>query len=68
MDMNAYALEMLARERLVELRAKRERLDRVRAATVASPSLRVALGRALIGLGQRLQAVRTSAPGAVIRG
>jgi hypothetical protein len=65
MDMNEYALEVLARERLVELRAKRERLDRARAATVASPSLRVALGRALIGLGQRRQAVRTSALGAV---
>jgi hypothetical protein len=65
MDMNEYALETLARDRLAELRANAERSHRVRVGRPAEPRLRIALGRALIGLGQRLQTVRTSTPGAL---
>ena len=51
MDMNEYALEVLARDRLKELRATRDRV-------AASRPLRVALGGALVRLGRRLQGVR----------
>jgi hypothetical protein len=50
MDMNDYALEILARDRLAELRATRERAYRARAGRRAPRSLRVALGHALIRL------------------
>jgi len=64
MDMNEYAIEVLARDRLGELRMKGERSNRLREATRPTRPLRAALGRALIGLGERLQAPRTSAGGA----
>jgi hypothetical protein len=51
MDMNEYALEVLMRDRLKELRATRDR-------AAASRPLRVALGDALVRLGRRLQGVR----------
>jgi hypothetical protein len=59
MDMNEYALEVLARDRLAELRATRERASWARATAAASPALRVAVGGALIRLGRRLQGVRS---------
>jgi hypothetical protein len=55
MDMNEYALETLARDRLAELRAIGERTTRARAGALASRPLRAALGRALIRLGHRLR-------------
>jgi|SoiMethySBSTD1v2_1073268.scaffolds.fasta_scaffold3441348_2 hypothetical protein len=50
MDLNLYALEVLSREHLAELRADAERQDRVRRVTRAAP-LRVVLGLALIRAG-----------------
>jgi hypothetical protein len=58
MDMNEYALEVLARDRLAALRATRERASLARAAAAASHPLRAALGGALIRLGRRLQGAR----------
>jgi hypothetical protein len=52
MDMNGYALEVLARDHLAELRARCERHELVRAAAPAASSLRVALGLALIRAGR----------------
>jgi hypothetical protein len=53
MDMNSYVIEFLVRDRLDEMRARGER-SRIRAARAESRSLRLALGSALIRLGQRL--------------
>jgi hypothetical protein len=52
MDMNDYALEMLARDHLAELRTRCERHELIRAATPAAGSLRIALGLALIRVGR----------------
>ena len=52
MDMNGYALEILARGHLAELRARCERQELARAATPAAGSLRIALGQALIRAGR----------------
>jgi predicted Zn-dependent protease len=60
MDMNEYALEILAQNRLAELRAAAELASRVRAARPVSRPLRVVLGQALIRMGHRLQGVRRS--------
>jgi hypothetical protein len=57
-DMNEYALEVLARERLAELRANRERMNHWRAPERPWRPLRVALGHALIRWGCRLQGSR----------
>ena len=51
MDVNSYVLEVLVRERLAEMRAKGERLTRLREASGESRPLRFALGHALIGWG-----------------
>lgn len=59
MDMNEYALEVLARDRLAELRATGERATWARATAAASRPLRVAVGGALIRFGRRLQGVRS---------
>ena len=58
MHVNEYTLEVLARDRLEEMRAEAERLNRVRAARSGSRSLRASLGRALVRLGHRLQGAR----------
>jgi hypothetical protein len=58
MDMNEYVFEVVARDRIAEMRAAAERSHRIRAAGLASYPLRVALGHALIRLGRRLQGVR----------
>jgi hypothetical protein len=68
MDMNTYALEVIARDRLTEMRAHGERSTQVWAARPASRSLRVALGHALIRLGERLQGVRGYSLGDDTRG
>ena len=58
MDMNEYAIEILARERLAELRANAERASEARLGRRASRPLRVAVGQALIRVGRRLQGTR----------
>jgi hypothetical protein len=60
MDVNSYVLEVLVRERLAEMRAKGERLTRLREASGESRPLRFALGHALIRMGQRLRGARSS--------
>jgi hypothetical protein len=62
MHMNEYALEVAVRDRLAELRAQAERSNRVRAVRPASRPLRVALGHALIRMGNRLLGVRGERP------
>jgi len=54
MESNDYALEIIVRARLTELRTDAERYRRVEAARPAAPSLPEALGRALICLRSRL--------------
>jgi hypothetical protein len=66
-DVNEYALEILARDRLAELRAAAGLANRVRAARPVSRPLRVVLGQALIRMGHRLQGARRS-PRQVRRG
>lgn len=67
MDMNTYALEVIARDRLAELRERGERASRVWAERRASRPLRAALGHALIWMGRRLQ-VREYSLDAIDRG
>jgi hypothetical protein len=71
MDMNAYEFELLARDRLAELRAQAERAYRLKAARRASRPLWVALGHMLSLVqgdrGGKVPARRTSTPG-VVRG
>ena len=61
MDMNEYALEVLARERLAELRANGERVSEAKRGRPAPRPLRVAVGHALIRMGRRLQGTQSSA-------
>ena len=69
MDMNVYLVEWWAKERLGEIRAAVVREHLVESAR-RRPSLRVALGLALVSVGRRLQgdraAVRAAATGASI--
>jgi hypothetical protein len=58
--MNQYALEVFARDRLAELRARGELQGRIRAARPASRPLWVALGHALIRMGGPVAFVVTS--------
>jgi hypothetical protein len=58
MDMNEYLFEILARDRVAEMRAAAEHSRRVRTPGPAWHPLRVALGHALIRIGRRLQGVR----------
>jgi hypothetical protein len=58
MDMNEYALEVLARDRLAELRANAQRANESRWGRRSSRPLRVAIGHALIRMGRRLQGTR----------
>jgi hypothetical protein len=67
MDMNEYALEVLVRDRLAELRAEGERSNRLRAARPASRPLRIALGHALIRMGYHLRGVRRHSLGTIDR-
>ena len=57
MDLNEYMLEVLARDRLAELREVAQRSHWPLAARPVSHPLRVALGRALIRIGRRLQGI-----------
>jgi hypothetical protein len=54
MDMNDYAIAVLARDRLAEMRAAGERWSRIRIAKPRSRPLRVALGHLFIRVGRRL--------------
>ena len=65
MDVNEYALEMLARQRLDEARACAARRALVCRLRARRPSLRERFGAALIALGERV--VGASPPG-VARG
>jgi hypothetical protein len=58
MDMNEFALEILARNRIAELRAEAERSHQRRAVRPRSRPFRIVLGHALIWMGRRLQGVR----------
>ncbi|HYS18935.1 MAG TPA: hypothetical protein VET45_18580 [Candidatus Binatia bacterium] len=60
MDLNIYLIEWWAKERLDEIRAAVLR-ERLAESLRQRPPLRVALGLALISLGQRLQGGRASA-------
>jgi hypothetical protein len=60
MDMNEYTLQMLARDRLAEMRAAGERSSRIAGVRPRARPLRVALGHALIRMGHRLQGGRGS--------
>jgi len=55
MDMNEYALEIIARDRQAEMREFIQGLDRARAAKPVSRPVRIVLGEALIAIGRRLQ-------------
>jgi hypothetical protein len=58
MDISTYALEVIARDRLTEMRARGERSRRARAARPVSRPLLVTLGQALIRWGRRWQGIR----------
>ncbi len=60
MDLNVYSIELLARERLVEARARVAREMSLRSARPPRRPWRVTLGLALIGLGRRIVGVRGS--------
>jgi|RhiMetdeSRZDD1v2_1073273.scaffolds.fasta_scaffold2795714_2 hypothetical protein len=53
MDMNEYCLQMMTRQRLQEMRAEGEAIALCAAACPRTP-LRVAVGQALVRLGNRL--------------
>ena len=55
MDLNEYVLEAVARDRLAELREVAQRPHRIPAVGPVSHPVRVALGRAPIRIGRRLQ-------------
>jgi hypothetical protein len=69
MDMNVYLVEWLAKERLGEIRAAAVR-EQLAESARQRPSLRVALGLALVSVGRKLQgdrvAVSATATGASI--
>jgi hypothetical protein len=60
MDMNEYTLQVLARDRLAEMRAAGERASRIGVMRPRSRPLRAMLGHALIRVGHRLQGGRGS--------
>jgi hypothetical protein len=64
MDMNIYLIEWWAKERLDEMRAALLR-EQLAESLRQRPSLRVALGMALVALGRRLQGERAAAPRAL---
>jgi len=53
MDMNLYALELMAREQIAERQAGAASYEMARAATTPRRPLRIAVGLALIRLGTR---------------
>jgi len=58
MDMNVYVAEWLVKERIAEARAAGARSALLDAHRPPRPPMRVALGLALIRLGQRIQSGR----------
>jgi hypothetical protein len=64
MDMNIYLIEWWAKERLGEMRATLLR-EQLAESLRQRPSVRVALGMALVALGRRLQGNREATPGAL---
>jgi hypothetical protein len=59
MDMNVYLVEWMAKERLGEIRAAIVR-EQLAESARRRPSLRVALGLALVNVGRKLQGDRTA--------
>ena len=59
MDMNEYVFEVVVRDRQAELLRAAERSYRVRDGHRVAHPLRVALGRALVRIGRRLQGFNT---------
>jgi hypothetical protein len=57
-DLNDYAVEIIVRERLAEMRAAAESSHLIRQAHPAANRLRIALGHALIRAGRRLKGVQ----------
>lgn len=53
MDMNIYSLELMARQQIAERHASAARLEMLRAAAPPRRPLRIAIGLALIRLGNR---------------
>lgn len=53
MDMNVYSLELMARQQIAERHADAARLEMLRAAAPPRRPLRIAIGLALIRLGNR---------------
>ena len=66
MEVNNYALEMLVRDRLADLRAAAVQSARIRAARPESRPLRAALSRALDQVRQRLHSVVRSLRVAIV--
>jgi hypothetical protein len=62
MDSNAYALEIMVRDRLTLARVDARRRELVARARAARPGLRVRLGGGLIALGVWLRGEPTLAP------
>ena len=62
MDIDVFALEVLVRQRLAELREEARRDALAREATGPRPSLRAALGLALMRAGRALAGPRVPAP------
>jgi hypothetical protein len=59
MDMNVYLVEWMAKERLAEIRAAVVR-EQLAESALRRPSLRVALGLALVNVGRKLQGDRAA--------
>ena len=59
MDMNVYLVEWMAKERLAEIRAAVVR-EQLAESARRRPSLRVALGLALVNVGRKLQGDRAA--------
>lgn len=57
MDMNVYLVEWMAKDRLAEIRAAMVR-EQLAESVRRRPSLRVALGLALVSVGRKLQGDR----------
>jgi hypothetical protein len=68
MDMNEYMLEVVARDRLAELREVAQRSHWPPTARPVAHPVRVALGRALIRIGRRLQGVNERSVGKIDAG
>jgi hypothetical protein len=67
MDMNVYLIEWWAKERLGEIRAAMAQ-EHLAESAEPRPSLRVALGLALVSIGRKLQGDRAAVSAAATEG